>query len=191
MPRRLLAPALALATVLFVACGGGQAAAPTDSTPNQPAATIPAVTQPSAAAEGGGVLGDKQPGTALDACEIVTSADVKAATKAMDVSDGKLKASPTTLSPGQTECTYTGAFGKVIVELTPEDGANLYDAARGAYDDASDITGSWDGAFNSKEHNRAFVWKGNVTAMFTMFLTDGEQLPVATELAKRVVAKLQ
>jgi len=189
MPRHLLAPALALATVLFVACSGGQAAVPTESTPNLPAATDTPVTQPSAESAGG-LTGDLQPGTTLNACEIVTSADVKAATKASTVPAGTLKSRPTTLSPGQTECTYRGDFGQVIVELTPEDGANLYDAARGAYSDASDITGSWDGAFNSQENNRAFVWKGNVTAMFTMFLTDGEQLPVATELAKQVVAKL-
>lgn len=139
---------------------------------------------------GGGVAGDKQPGTTLNACEIVTVADIQAATKATGVAAGTFKASSTSLSPGQSECTYEGDYGKIVVELTPEDGANEYDAARGAYKDASDITGPWDGAFNSKEHNRAFVWKGNVTATFTMFLNDLEQLPVATELAKAVVSKL-
>jgi hypothetical protein len=96
----------------------------------------------------------------------------------------------TSLSPGKTECTYEGDWGRLIVELTPEDGANLYDAARGAYKDASDITGTWDGAFNSAQNHRAFVWKGAVTAMFTMFLNEAEQLDAAESLAKALVAKL-
>jgi hypothetical protein len=77
------------------------------------------------------------------------------------------------------------------VALTPEDGANLYDAARGSYKDASDITGIGDGAFNSVDNDRAFIWKGKVTVMLTMSLAgDLQQLDVATKLGKAVVAKL-
>lgn len=117
------------------------------------------------------------PGTALTACEIVTAEDIAAATglDASVIGDGELTESPTVLSPGHTECDYTGEWGGVIVSLTPEDGANLYDAARGAYDDASDrvITGS-DGAFWSDDNGRGFFWKGAVAVMMQVgFLADG------------------
>ena len=73
----------------------------------------------------------------------------------------------------------------------PEDGANLYDAARGAYKDASDITGIGDGAFNSRLNHRAFIWQDRVNVMLTMSLNgELEQLPIATELGKAIVAKL-
>jgi hypothetical protein len=190
MPRRLAAPAFALLTILLVACGGGQAAVPPGDPPTQAAADAGAGTDTQPSADLGGVLDDKAPGTSLDACGIVTAADIGSATGASGISAGELKQNPTTLSPGHSTCTYEGAFGRVLVDLTPEDGENLYDAARGAYKDASDITGIGDGAFNSVDNHRAFVWKGNVTVMFTMFLNDAEQLPVATQLAKQVVGKL-
>jgi hypothetical protein len=188
MPRRIAAPALALLTIALVACGG-QAPAPNKATSSQPATAGGTAAKPTA--DLGGVLDDKAPGTTLDACGIVTATDVGAATKTTGVSAGTLKATPTSLSPGHSDCTYEGDFGRILVALTPEDGENLYDAARGSYKDASDITGTWDGAFNSEKNNRAFVWKGNVTVMFTMFLNgDLQQLPVATELARQVVGKL-
>ena len=121
----------------------------------------------------------------------MTPADVKQATSIDAVADGTLQKKPTSLSPAKTECTYQGDFGRIIVTLVPEDGANLYDAARGSYKDASDITGIGDGAFNSKQNNRAFVWKDRVSVMLTMFLSgDLEQLPVATDLGKSIIAKL-
>jgi hypothetical protein len=173
---------------LLVACMSGQAVAPSAATPNATAGSDdPAEPSPAA----GGAIGAQQPGTTLNACEIVTVADIEAATKATGVAAGELEATPNALSPGQSDCTYTGDFGKIVVELTPEDGLNEYDAARRAYKDAADITGPWDAAFNSQENNRAFVRKGNVLVMVTMFLDGQEQLPVATELAKRVVAKVE
>jgi hypothetical protein len=190
MPRRLATlPALGVLALALVACGGGSNTAPSAAAPTgQPAATAaPSV----AIGENGGVAGDLTPGTTLDACAIVTPADVKQATSIDAVADGILKKKPDTLSPGKTECTYQGDFGRIIVTLVPEDGANLYDAARGSYKDASDITGIGDGAFNSKQNNRAFVWKERVSVMLTMFLNgDLEQLPVATDLGKAIVAKL-
>jgi len=52
--------------------------------------------------------------------------------------------------------------------------------------------GGWDGAFNSNKNNRAFVWKGAVTTMFTLFLTDPalEQYDVAEQLGKAMIEKL-
>ena len=143
------------------------------------------------AATGGGVEGNLTPGTNLNACEIVTTADVAAAFNLkFPVAEGALKSSPTTLSPGHTECRYEGEYGGVIVALTPEDGANLYDAARGAYTDAADIAGIGDGAFNSDKNQRAFIWKDKVTVMLTMFVGELEQLQVATDLGNAIIEKL-
>ena len=195
MPRRsigALAALLLISLVALAACGGGTAAPKTDAS-IAPSIETPAPAEPDAsAATGGGIDGTLTPGTALNACEIVTSDDVKAATKSTAaVAAGTLKASPTILSPGQTECRYEGEFGGIIVELTPEDGENLYDAAAGAYKDASIMTGIGDGAFNSDDNNRAFVWKDNVTVMLTIFVGDSlAQLDVATDLGKAIVAKL-
>jgi hypothetical protein len=163
--------------------GPGQGTAAPDPT-DGPQATVEPTSQP--------VEQPLQPGTALDACELITASDVAAATGIASVPAGEFKSNPDTLSPGHSKCTYRGDFGQIIVDLTPEDGANLYDAARGAYDDASDITGAWDGAFNSNQHHRAFVWKGAVTTMFTLFLTDPavKQYDVAEQLGKAMVGKL-
>jgi hypothetical protein len=191
MPRRLATlPALGVLALALVACGGGSTTAPSAAAPtSQPAAT--AAASVAVGETGGGVAGDLTPGTSLDACAIVTPADVKQATSIDVVADGTFKKKPDSLSPGKSECTYQGDFGRIIVTLVPEDGANLYDAARGSYKDASDITGIGDGAFNSVKNNRAFVWKERVTVMLTMFLSgDLEQLPVATDLGKAIIAKL-
>ena len=77
------------------------------------------------------------------------------------------------------------------MELTPDDGENLYDAAEGAYKDAAVMPGIGDGAFNSDDNNRAFIWKDNVTVMLTMFVADPlTQVEVATDLGKAIVEKL-
>jgi hypothetical protein len=194
MPRRfLVAPALALLILSLVACGGGSSAPSSTGAgagADTAAATAAATTAP-AAPDAGGVQEDKTPGTDLDACQIVTAKDIAAAIATSDVPDGTFKKTPNSLSPGSSLCKYVGDFGQVEVALVPEDGANLYDAARGSYEDASDMSGIGDGAFNSIAHHRAFVWKGHVAVMLTMFLMgSAEQLPVATDLAKDVIAKL-
>jgi hypothetical protein len=189
MPRPIaILPALGVLALALVACGGGAAASPATSAAAPTAA--PAVVEPTGPA--GGVAGDLTPGTNFNACEIVTPAEIKHATQnEQAVTDGIFRATPDTLSPGKTECRYEGEFGRIIVTLVPEDGANLYDAARGAYKDASDITGIGDGAFNSDQNRRAFIWKERVNVMLTMSLNgDLEQLPIATELGQAIVAKL-
>ena len=60
MPRRIAVPALALVTIIFVACGGGQAAAPNDTASSQPDATVAANAnggQPSTGTGGAGGSG--------------------------------------------------------------------------------------------------------------------------------------
>ncbi|HET9521861.1 MAG TPA: hypothetical protein VFO73_12500 [Candidatus Limnocylindrales bacterium] len=131
------------------------------------------------------------PGTALNACEIVTATDIAAATDVDGVEPGEFESTPTTLSPGNSECAYKGDFGRILVDLTPEDGANLYDAAAGAYKDAAPIPGIGDGAFYSADNDRAFVWKGSVAIMFTIFVNgDLDPADVAEKLGKLALAKV-
>jgi hypothetical protein len=183
---------LLISAIVLAACGGGSTA--TGTAPSAAPATAAAdepTTPDATAATGGGVEGNLTPGTDLNACEIVTTADVAAAFNLKTpVAEGALKASPTILSPGHTECRYEGEYGGIIVALTPEDGANLYDAARGAYKDAADIAGIGDGAFNSDKNHRAFIWKDKVTVMLTMFVGELSQMQVATDLGNAIIEKL-
>ena len=194
MPRRSIGAltALLLVSLAIAACGGGTANPTSDASPAPGAETAMPVEPDASTATGGGIDGTLTPGTTLNACEIVTSNDIKAATKATTpIAAGTLEASPTVLSPGRTECTYEGAFGGIIVELTPDDGENLYDAAEGAYKDAAVMPGIGDGAFNSDDNKRAFIWKDKVTVMLTMFVAEPlTQVDVATELGKAIVEKL-
>lgn len=163
------------------ALDGDDGAAATD----QAEPSTPPVTEPPAPVAG----------TDLDACEIVTVADIAAAVgiPESDIPAGTVEAEPTTLSPGHTECRYEGEWGGLIVDLTPEDGANLYDAARGSYADASDreITGA-DGAFWSEDNHRGFFWKGSVTVMMQMsFLANGADAgEIVTALGQMAMDKV-
>jgi hypothetical protein len=123
-------------------------------------------------------------GTDLDACEIVAAADIAAVLEigAAEVDSGDLRESPTSLSPGRTECKYRGDWGGLVVSLTPEDGANLYRAARGSYADASDleIEGA-ESAFWSASNKRGFFWKGSVAVMLQVtHLTGGQDVASVT-----------
>lgn len=180
----------------LAACGGGTATN-TDSDPETaPATAEPAAADPDDPEDVGAVVYEEEvpvPGTDLDACEIITADDVKSAFAFDgDVDPGVVEADPTVLSPGHTECTYEGDFGRLIVSLTPEDGANLYDAAYGAYDDLQVIEGIGDGAFWSADTKRAFVWQEKVTAMIQIGISGDEVtgMEVASALSEAVVAKL-
>jgi hypothetical protein len=186
-----------LVAVVAAACSSGATDQDddTDGGSDEAAASEPATeasTAPSEDAE------EPAPsaGTTLNACEIVTVDDIAAATglEAAEIGEGELTESPTVLSPGHTECDYTGEWGGVIVSLTPEDGANLYDAARGSYDDASDreVTGA-DGAFWSEDNGRGFFWKGAVAVMLQVgFLADGgDRDAIVTALGQAAIDKVE
>lgn len=172
MPRPFASAILVVLAVAVSACSSAQAdSSPARSDANPPTMAAEASLAPSADS------GTPMAGTDLNACELVTVADIAAAVGVpeADIPAGELRETPTVLSPGHTDCRYLGDWGGVIVSLTPEDGANLYDAARGSYDDASDrpVVGA-DGAFWSQQNKRGFFWKGNVTVMLQMsFLAGG------------------
>jgi hypothetical protein len=133
---------------------------------------------------------DAKPGTTLSACEILTADDVAGVTGVANVAAGELKPSPTVLDEAASNCTYEGEFGRIIVGLTPTDGANLYDAAIGAYDGAVLYEGIGDGAFWSDKNNRAFFWKGSVNVMLTIFLNDLDPVDTAEELGTLAIGKV-
>jgi hypothetical protein len=178
---------LALALTLFVAaCGGGSA------TSDEPTAT--ASTAGSVAASESAEA-EPTPGTALTACEVLTAGDIEAALGlgAGTVAEGELRETPTVLDPAGTECRYMDeAWGGVIVDLTPTDGENLYDAAVGAYDDA-ELLDIGDGAFWSADTTRGFVWKGRVTTMIQIGfvgIDSAEWGGVAEELMTAVAGRV-
>lgn len=162
-PRIPTLTALLVVAVALAACGGS---APDASTSPSVAAVESTEAEPSAEGQV-----EATPGTALSACELVTAGDISAVLadlggETITVADGEAADKPTTLDPYGTECRYAGDWGGVIVSLTPADGANLYDAARGSYADARDIeTPGADGAFWSEDNHRAFFWKGSVNVM--------------------------
>jgi hypothetical protein len=192
MPRRLFGLSAVMLVVSLVLAACGTSAAPASRAPGDDRTDPPAVSVPPE--EPGDA--DPTPGTTLSACEIVTAEEVKAILATdEDVPEGEHKETPTSLSPGRNECTYAagenGSGGRVIVSLTPEDGANLYDAARGSYADAVDITGtSGDGAFFSKQEKRAFVWKGAVAVLLTVFPNGQWTYDMAEDFAAVILAKL-
>ena len=188
--------ATGLLVLAVAACGGGSAAAEDADPVAQASSTGSDEVAANEPEDAGAVIYEEEvpvPGTTLGACEIVTADDVKAAFQATaEVDPGEFEADPTTLSPNHSECTYQGDFGRLIVSLTPEDGANLYDAAYGAYDGLEPITGLGDGAFWSDENSRGFVWQDRVTAMFTIFpgTTDLGGLEITKALGAAMIAKL-
>lgn len=185
MPRRSLLP-LALVLIL-AACSSGS--------PDTSDASAESSVPPSAAASEEPEAQPPVAGTSLNACEIVTGADIESAL-ALDagtVADGELQETPNTLSPGHTDCSYSGDWGGLKVSLTPEDGANLYDAARGAYDDASDreLVGT-EGAFWSQGTSRGFAWKGAVAVMlqFSFITVDADWDDATTALAQAAMDRV-
>lgn len=200
--RSLIRPvALGVLTLALVACSGPgtPSEGDVDDPPVTPVASTVAeapTTDPNDPEGVGAVIYEEEvpvPGTTLGACDIITADDVKVAF-ALDipVAAGVFEASPTTLSPGHSECEYEGDFGRVLVSLTPEDGANLYDAAYGAYDGLEVIPGLGDGAFWSADTNRGFVWQDRVAAMISVYAygSELEDVEIVTSLGEALLAKL-
>ena len=149
-----------LAVVLFgllfvVAACGGAAQAPSGG----------GSTEPPDAEETKAAEGDPTPGTALTACQIVTAADIEAALELEPgtVSEGTLEEQPTVLDPAVNQCSYQDeAWGGLIVNVTPTDGANVYDALADVYGDEAEALQIGDGALWFDKNNRGYFFKGSV-----------------------------
>jgi hypothetical protein len=183
-----------LAGLLVLVVAACSSAAPADELDQATTAPAPSTAVVDTADVGAVIYdeADPEPGTTLNACEIIDADDVQAAFGLEEaVADGTFEADPTVLSPNHSECRYECDFGRLIVSLTPEDGANLYDAAHGAYDDLQEL-GLGDGSFYSDDTNRAFVWQERVTAMLSIHPVGSslDGLTIAESLAEAMLAKL-
>jgi hypothetical protein len=196
MPR---SPVLGLLLALAVAASACTAAGAPDPDPDSGpthGSDVPTPTAAqSASPDPGPTTQAPVAGTDLDACEIVTAADIETVLdlQAGSVAEGELLETPTSLSPGHTECRYGGDWGGIIVSLTPEDGANLYRAARGSYADASDrqVAGA-DGAFWSANDKRGFFRKGAVTVRLQVtHVADGaDREAVTVDLGQAAIDRI-
>jgi hypothetical protein len=192
MPRLPLTVLIIALAIGLAACGGGSSGG--SAAPSAPSDAPPASEAASQAPDEGGA---PVAGTDLTACEILTAADIEAALglEAGTIEQPESEETPTVLSPGHTSCDYSGDdWGGVVVELTPEDGENLYDAARGSYDDASDlvIVGT-DGAFWSTSTSRGFVWKGSTATMIQIgFLVESgaDRAAITAALLESIASKV-
>jgi hypothetical protein len=160
--RLIVAPVLVL-TLLIAACGGGAPPANT-AAPTAPAATsAPNVPDESAPAEA-----EPTPGTALSACELVAPEDIEAALgyDAGTVDPGELEQDPSILDPAANECRYDSDWGGLVVDVTPTDGVNVYDAVEHAFgDDAEAIDGIGDGALWFEANDRGYFLSGSVMVL--------------------------
>jgi hypothetical protein len=188
---RVLATVLAVGSLL-AACGGSTPAAsdaPSFTASATATQSAPASTEASA---------EVSPGTELSACQLVTPDDIATvlgdmSDETVEVAEGELTENPTVLDPFGTQCRYSGDWGGLVVSLTPADGENLYDAARGSYADASDVeTPGADSAFWSESQHRGFFWKGavNVMLQFTHLTVDVDWGEATSGIGAAAIGKL-
>jgi len=187
MRHRAVLPVALIVWLAACASAGAPTPAPSESASESSAASA----APPAETDGGPPVA----GTDLDACELVTPGDIAAALgiEPAEALEGRLTETPNALSPGHTDCRYDGDWGGLSVSLTPEDGENLYDAARDAYDDASDreVAGA-DGAFWSESTTRGFFWKGSVAVLlqFSHITTDADWDEATTAIGQAAMDRV-
>lgn len=139
--------------------------------------------------------GEPTPGTSLTACQVVTAADIEA-TLGLEpgtVSEGTLEEQPTVLDPATTECRYQDeSWGGLVVNLTPTDGLNTYDALVSVYGDDAEALDIGDGALWFEDSDRGYFLKGSVMFFLQLtFLVDGTPFRVPTiELGEAGIGRL-
>jgi len=121
--------------------------------------------------------GEPTPGTSLTACELVTAADVEAALS-LDpgtVSEGALTEKGTVLDPAVNECRYTDeTWGGLVVNVTPTDGVNTFDAVESAFGEDAEALDIGDGALWFEDNDRGYFLKGSVMVLLQFtFIVDG------------------
>jgi hypothetical protein len=190
MTKSRFAIALLVVTATLAACSSTPpAGSPTGQPTGQPS------SQPTQPQETD--AGDPTPGTDLSACELVTPADIEAALEyeAGTVDDGELVQQPTSLDAAINECRYTGDWGGLIVNSTPTDGVNVYDAVASAFGDEAEPLDIGDGGLWFEDDDRGYFLKGSVMVrlQFT-HLTEGGLTSFrdpTVALGEAAVAKVQ
>jgi hypothetical protein len=183
---RRLGSALVLSLALLAAaCGGGGTASDgAASEEPEPGASVDVAASNEAPASEAA----DEPGTTLTACEVVTAEDITAVT-GVAAEPGVGEAKPNVLAPNYNECVYQGEYGRVVVQLNPDVGDRVFDAAKGVADDAKDIAGIGDGTFWTEQNRSLYAVKGKVNVLLRMGV-GGDEEAVATELARRAIARL-
>ena len=176
MSTRLAFAPLLVLTLLVAACGGGTAA--TTGPGQSTAQPTQAAEQPEDTFEPGPAEADATPGTALTSCELVTPADIEAAVglDAGTVDEGEFKETPDILDDYGNECRYNSDWGGLIVDVTPTDGVNTYDAVLDVFgEDAESIDGIGDGALWFEDNDRGYFIKGSVMVLLQFtHIAEGE-----------------
>ena len=172
--RLTFAPLLVL-TLLIAACGGGAATtAPGQSTPQPTLAARPTDD----ALDPGPAEPDATPGTSLTSCELVSPQDIEAALdlEAGTVGDGEFTESPDILDAHANQCRYNDEWGGLLVNVTPTDGLNTYDAVADVFgEDAESIDGIGEGALWFEERDRGYFLQGSVMVLLQFtHITEGE-----------------
>lgn len=157
---------LLVLTIALAACSSAPAAgSPTPSQPSSQPSGQP--TQAQSTDQPTTEPGEPTPGTALSACELVTSADIEAAVEldAGTVPAGVLEQQPTVLDPTTNECRYDGDWGGLVVRVTPANGKNTFDAVNKTFGDDAEAIQMGDGALWFEENDRGYFLKGAVMVL--------------------------
>jgi len=169
LPTRLALSTMLIGAFALAGCGSTPADEPLTSSG---ASASTESTAPSAQASA-----EATPGTALSACELVTPADIESALglDAGAVAEGTLTQSPTVLDAAVNECRYDDQdWGGLVVNVTPADGVNVFDALSSAYGDTAEAVSVGDGGFWFENNDRGYFLKGSVMAFLQFtFIADG------------------
>ncbi len=163
---------VALVAVLAVAACGPAASTPT-ADGGQP--TTADTTLPPDVGGGGGGEGEPTPGTSLSACELVAPADIEAALDLAPgtVAPGALEQHPSVQDPAANECRYRGDWGGLVVNATPTDGVNVFDALVSVYGDSAEAVDVYDGALWFQDNDRGYFLKGPVMVLLQFQFIEG------------------
>jgi hypothetical protein len=189
--RFILFPVMLIGALALSACGapsGSDAASSSEAA--EPSSSGEASTEASTAPSA-----DATPGTDLTACELVAPADIEAVLgmDAGTVAEGTLKQSGTVLDPAVNECRYENQeWGGLIVNVTPTDGVNVFDALTKTYGDSAEELSIGDGAYWFEDNDRGYFLQGSVMAFLQFtFIADGTPFREPTiTLGEGLVAKI-
>ena len=136
------------------------------------------------------------PGTTLTACELVSPADIEAALglDAGSVGEGEPSDDATVLDPARNKCRYDDDWGGLVIDVTPTDGVNAFDAVADTFGDDAEELSIGDGALWFADNNRGYFLNGSVMVLLQFtHLTDSDSAPrrdLTVALGEAALAKL-